>query len=255
MNFFAPLENKAPWLQDHTILLAHQGSRAYGTELQDSDTDVRGVFIPRLDDMIRPFESPEQYGFHGESVDFLTFDIRKFLRLATKGSPNIIETIWAGPETWIVSDELWKIIYENRQVFLTQDTYRAFLGYALGELRAIKSDLEGKPPSPGRQSIHEIYGFDTKKAYHALRISRMCLEIPMLGKVRTRRPDAEELVKVRNGMVKLPDILAEVEHNLISSKDIYQGVLPESTDKEIVSSICAEIFSIFYDRQIKNRGQ
>src|SRR5690606_9857781 len=56
-----------------------------------------------------------------------------------------------------------------------------------------------KTRNPARHALEEKYGFDTKHAMHLVRLMRMCREILETGKVLVKRPDAEELLSIRNG--------------------------------------------------------
>jgi hypothetical protein len=43
------------------------------------------------------------------------------------------------------------------------------------------------------------YGYDVKHSMHLVRLLRMGIEILETGKVNVKRPDAEELIHIRNG--------------------------------------------------------
>jgi predicted nucleotidyltransferase len=53
--------------------------------------------------------------------------------------------------------------------------------------------------NPARAELEARSGFDTKHAMHLVRLLRMCREILETGRVLVKRPDAEELLSIRNG--------------------------------------------------------
>lgn len=53
--------------------------------------------------------------------------------------------------------------------------------------------------NPKRADLEALHGYDTKHAMHLVRLLRMCREILTTGKVIVRRPDAAELLEIRNG--------------------------------------------------------
>lgn len=53
--------------------------------------------------------------------------------------------------------------------------------------------------NPARSALEEKFGYDGKFAMHLVRLMRQCREILTTGKVIVKRPDAEELLLIRNG--------------------------------------------------------
>ena len=74
-------------------LLVQSGSKAYGISVEGSDDDYVGVFVPSLEKFlsIRGF-GPETHA--ANDPDFTLHEIGKFCRLALKGNPAILETLW-----------------------------------------------------------------------------------------------------------------------------------------------------------------
>ena len=62
-----------------------------------------------------------------------------------------------------------------------------------------------------RSELEEEHGYDTKHAMHLVRLLRMGEEILTEGIVRVKRPDAEELLAIRNGAWKYEELLEWAE--------------------------------------------
>src|SRR5271170_2373841 len=79
------------WLPERTIYMTVHGSRAYGTNLPTSDTDIRGVCIAPKEFYLGFLSDFEQAVQEPPLDDLTVYDIRKFLSLAVESNPNVIE--------------------------------------------------------------------------------------------------------------------------------------------------------------------
>ena len=117
-----------------TILRVVAGSRAYGLETPESDSDSRGVCIPGKVYLLGldPFEQIQD-----ERGDHVIFGIHKFVRLALECNPNIIELLY--------TDDILEISPEGqrlrdiRQLFLSRKVADRFGQYALHQLRRMEN--------------------------------------------------------------------------------------------------------------------
>lgn len=119
-------------LRDRNLIIfeAVSGSNAYGTNTPESDTDIRGVFVQPLQDIL-------QYGFveqvSDEKNDITFYELGRFTDLLIGNNPNILELI-AMPEDCIIYKdpyfEMFKI--EN---FLTKRVRWTFAGYAEEQIK------------------------------------------------------------------------------------------------------------------------
>jgi len=67
------------------------GSRAWGFASRDSDYDIRGMHIGRLDNYIGMYKSPKQINLTKNNLDLESWDIKKFAELTFKSNPQIAE--------------------------------------------------------------------------------------------------------------------------------------------------------------------
>lgn len=96
--------------------------------------------------------------------------------------------------------------------------------------------------NPIRAALEAKHGFDTKHAMHLVRLLRMAREILAGEGVKVKRPDAEELLAVRNGAWSFDQLMewkdramAEVETALATTK------LPRNPDRKRLDAICTEV--------------
>ena len=99
--------------------------------------------------------------------------------------------------------------------------------------------------NPTRAAIEAEFGYDTKHAYHLIRLLRMGSEILRDGSVIVKRPDKDELLEIRRGKYKYDELLtmaedlkADVDRNLSTSP------LPKEVDMEKINHEMMDIIDI-----------
>jgi len=115
------------------VLEALSGSRAYGLETPQSDTDIRGVFI-LPEDIYYGFETIEQVC--SEKNDIVYYELKKYCQLLAKNNPATLELLFAPAETLLYKNPVMdKIVPELVVSLLCRDS---FAGYALGQVKKAK---------------------------------------------------------------------------------------------------------------------
>lgn len=100
-----------------------------------------------------------------------------------------------------------------------------------------------KTRNPARAILEEKYGYDTKHAYHLVRLIRMCREVLTTGKVIVKRPDREELLAIRNGAWSYDELIEFAESEDIKLNELYfsSNTLPKTPDREMLDNLCIEL--------------
>ena len=123
-------------LGDNIILLGLGGSHAYGTDVESSDLDVRGIATNTRDRIYlgNQFE---------QSVDTLTdttiYSFDKIVKLFCSCNPNTIELLGLKPEHYLYINDIGKMLLDNREVFLSKRAINSFGGYANSQLRRLEN--------------------------------------------------------------------------------------------------------------------
>lgn len=145
MNYLDKLKSKPwfkPWLTENTIFLTVHGSRCYGTNTPESDTDLKGICIPPkqfyLGLLDTKFEQAE-FKVAEKDTEGVIYELRKFLILAANTNPNICEVLFTDPKDHLIVTPLGQRILDNKEKFITTRARFSFGGYARGQLHRIKS--------------------------------------------------------------------------------------------------------------------
>lgn len=104
-----------------------------------------------------------------------------------------------------------------------------------------------------RAELEEDFGFDTKHAMHLVRLMRMGVEALRDGVIIVKRPDAEELLAIRNGSWSYEQLIEYAEHMDHEIRDVWyhKTILPKSPDIELAAKVLMEAQDMVWN---KNNG-
>lgn len=127
------------WLENAIIFMVKHGSHAYGLNTETSDLDVKGVAVPPKDYFLgmKKFEQAE-YKDLDKNAEAVIYDIRKFCSLAADCNPNIIEVLWADPDSYFYVTPVGQKLIEMRELFISKKARFTFSGYAHAQLKRIQ---------------------------------------------------------------------------------------------------------------------
>lgn len=150
------------WLRERTICLVKHGSQAYGTSLPTSDLDIKGVAIPPAPYFFGSLHRFEQA--ESKDPDAVVFDIRKFVALATDCNPNIIEILFVDESDLLITSQYSDVLRLHRNLFLSKRAQHSFSGYAMAQLKRIKTHRRWLLEPPKKHPERVDFGlFDQHK--------------------------------------------------------------------------------------------
>ena len=141
-------------LKDRIMLLTFGGSIAYGLDTPESDTDIRGVVMPSVDDLIgtgflidkdelsnkRLIFSKEGFEqLNDVDTDTIIYSLNKIIKLLYKCNPNTIEILGCKPNHYAMVSDYGKILLNNKDIFLSKLAYGSFAGYARAQFQRLKN--------------------------------------------------------------------------------------------------------------------
>ena len=128
------------------------GSHAYGLAHDASDVDRRGIYLPPAELHWSLFGVPEQ--LEDKESDEVYWELRKFVMLALKANPNILECLY----TPIVelATPLAEELLGMRGRFLSKLVYQTYNGYVLSQFKRLEQDLRTAGTIKWKHAMHLI---------------------------------------------------------------------------------------------------
>ena len=221
-------------LKDNIVLLVVAGSHAYGLNTEESDLDIRGISMGTPDSILG-LESFDV--FENKNTDTVIYSMKRFMELAMKGAPNVLEILFSRPENILYCDEkIGKMLLDNRDIFLSKRIYYSFKGYAKNALKDAEKRLETNPKKADKYAMHYI---------------RLCLEVITLlnGNDLTDvlKNNQDMLMRIRNGSMRNGDKFTEDFYDCIEDfenlleKAYQNSLLPDTVDVKKVSGLLVEM--------------
>lgn len=128
------------------------GSRAFGLDDADSDTDRRGIYLPPAHLQWSLAHLPEQIENHAAQECY--WEIGKFLRLAVKANPTILECLYTPLVEY--ATPLAEELRAMRDCFLSTHLYQTYNGYVLSQFRRLEHDLHTHGTMRHTHAMHLI---------------------------------------------------------------------------------------------------
>jgi len=157
---------------ENKILEYRVGSHLYGTNVDTSDEDFSGIFMPtekqvfgfeKMEEIDLSIISKDEKGKNlSDAKDIKLYEFRKFIRLAMENNPNILEMLFVNKENLIYSTDLGQKLLDIKHLFPHKGLKPKFLGYAFSQKKKmlIKTDNYYNLKH-GLQSLYDYIGNDT----------------------------------------------------------------------------------------------
>lgn len=139
-------------LYEFVIYRVIVGSRAYGLEHAESDTDRRGIYLPPANVHWAMFGVPEQ--IENKDNEECYWELQKFLVLALKANPNILECLYSPLIETITP--LAQELLAMRESFLSKLVYQTYNGYVMSQFKKLEQDLRAHGEIKWKHAMHLI---------------------------------------------------------------------------------------------------
>lgn len=178
-------------LYDYVVYRCVLGSHAYGLANAASDTDRRGIYLPPAKLHWSLFGVPEQ--LENRETDEVYWELRKFVVLALKANPNILECMYTPivEMSTPVADELLAM----RESFLSKLIYQTYNGYVMSQFKRLEQDLRTTGAIKWKHAMHLI-----RLLIAGVTGLRECFIPVQVGEHRDR------LLAIRRGEVEWPEV-------------------------------------------------
>lgn len=212
------------------------GSRAYGLDHADSDTDYLGIFaydteqLFRLDDL--------ELTLKGNDPDFACHEAKKFCKLAMKGNPTVLELLYL--TNYETLHWLGKELIDIRHAFLSKSAVmNSYLGYADQQFKKLEARSDGKFDSDTGNRFF-------KHAVHLLRLLDQGHQLYTEGRLVVKVQEPERLRSVASFYLENPKYFGE---KIATTKaDMYRigSPLPDQPNTRLIEDWLQQVRREFY---------
>ena len=206
------------------------GSKAYGLNNENSDTDIRGIFMPTAIETFGFLAARESFTGTKEA-DETYWSLPKFFRLASKCNPNAIEILFTNEEDHINDKTvLAQCILAGRHDFLSKQAFHSFGGYARSQFLKLEK-RETWDPGIWKDAMHTIRLLDFGK------------QILTTGDLKVKVPKdfREYLLDVRNAKIPKYEVLEMATDMFLEMAEANKtSKLPEHADLDKLNYWCME---------------
>lgn len=249
-----------------TILRVPAGSTLHGLHLPGKDDrDEVGICIEDREHVVgfSPFEqyiyrtAAEREGKHDApsqpgDLDLTIFSLRKFLRLAMQGNPQIIQCLFVPWELCLIRDGLGQSLQQDiAPLIISRQAGARYLGYLEAQRQRLMGERGQKKVN--RPELEAKYGFDTKYAMHILRLGFQGVELLSTGKLTLPMPEKDRAFTyaTRLGEVPLQDVLTKAGELERDIKDLASDgpLMPEPAREEIEAWMVERYWECWKARQ------
>lgn len=151
--------SEPPLDHDNIILLGLGGSHAYGTNVETSDLDIRGIATNSAPDILT------RKGFEqvvNEATDTTIYSLEKIISLLSNCNPNTIELLGLEPDQYFKITKAGQSLLDNRDMFLSKRAINSFRGYATAQLRRLENK-SARTASQSRQEEHILNSIENSR--------------------------------------------------------------------------------------------
>lgn len=226
-------------LGDNIIFLAVSGSNLYGTATETSDLDIRGIALDTKESLL----GLDNFKQHSDKkTDTVVYSFKRFIQLLIKGSPNTIELLFAPKENILYCNEIGQLLLDNRDLFLSQEIAKTFVGYSKGMINQTRKEFASENP-------HRY-----KTLMHLFRIIVEINELLLTEEIKFPLRDCKFLKEIRKGNVYeqkniKPSLRLEIPYDFfeffVSENNIanlcQKSKLPEKLDLEKIEKFQMEV--------------
>lgn len=209
------------------VIEAVTGSQAYGLATEDSDIDLKGVYVASTKEVLGLF--PPKDTIDHIDPDYSYHEVGKFVRLALKCNPTLMELLFM-PEYRVLTEE-GKMLVDARQAFLSKIVYKSYGGYAISQARKLQRRGDG-------EFSGKVKGRYSKHARHCFRLLQQGRELLETGNLTVKVSNPEELFKI--GQMSPEDLVAKFEVEF-AEFDKIETDLPKVPDYNTINAVLLSI--------------
>lgn len=126
---------------NNIILEGVTGSTAYGLATENSDVDIKGVYLLPTREVLKMKFDPQHTTVDHVNPDWVYHEVGKFMKLVVSGNPTVTELLYLEEYTHL--SPVGQMLIDNRDAFLsTKSVMNAYRGYAFSQAKKLNNRTE-----------------------------------------------------------------------------------------------------------------
>lgn len=200
------------------------GSHAYGTNVEGSDIDKKWIYIQSpIDLFINGYKPQIEI-----SKDEVCYELSRFLELAQKANPTILELLFSPTDCILYKHESFDKILKIRKQFLTKQCKYSFGGYAIAQIekaRGLDKKMNWEREKTVRKTVLDFCYWIEQAVDPS--INDLFQSVPIKQIFTSKQ-------LYRAGLSSIPHV-RDLYNMSIDMRYIYRGIV---TDEETSNDIC-----------------
>lgn len=220
---------------DTIILEGVTGSTAYGLATENSDIDIKGVYLLPTNKVLEIGFNQDHTTIDHVDPDWVYHEVGKFMKLVMSGNPTVTELLYLDEYTKLTT--IGKMLIDNRDAFLsTKAIMNAYRGYAFAQAKKLNNrtdqGLDGYD-----SSLKNRFAKHTRHCFRLLLQAKQLLETGTLS-VKVTPEQREYLFAMGE---KTADEVVNEFMRMDSEFDNIKSVLPDEPDYKRLNKLLYDI--------------
>lgn len=213
------------------ILKVRTGSFLYGTNDENSDTDIKSVFFPSKEYILgisnithvdkSVVVKDDNNKNTKDAIDYTSYEYRNFIDLLHKGNPNLIEMLFVNDENMLYADDFGSNLIAVRGLFLSKHLIKSIIMFS--------NNLYNKC----------LNKFDSKGAYTSYRMSSQAIELLLDNQITYPLKESTILKSIKNNEIPIDKVYVMLYNNIKKAEELlHKSNLRETSDLSAINNFC-----------------
>jgi predicted nucleotidyltransferase len=217
------------------ILEGVTGSTAYGLATENSDVDIKGVYLLPTRDILKLNFNPQKTTIDHTDPDWVYHEVGKFMSLVLSGNPTVTELLYLNEYTERTA--IGDLLIANRDLFLsTPAVMNAYRGYAFSQAKRLNNRTE-QGLDGYDSALKKRFAKHTRHCFRLLLQARQLLETGTL-QVKVAPEEREWLFYMGEQDV---DTVVTTFMQLDTEFDLIDSVLPDKPNIDKLNELLYDI--------------
>lgn len=220
---------------NNIILEGITGSTAYGLATENSDVDIKGVYLLPTREVLKMGFDPQHTTRDHTDPDWVYHEVGKFMKLVVSGNPTVTELLYLNEYTYLTP--VGRKLIDNRDAFLsTKAVMNAYRGYAFAQAKKLNNRTE-----------QGMDGYDSalknrfaKHTRHCLRLLMQARQLLETGTLDVRVTPEQREYLFAMGEKTASEVVDEFMRQDAEFENI-KSVLPDEPDRDRLNELLYDI--------------